>query len=238
MINHILLKDTIYRIEKKQVQKDTDWCRKEKSDLEELQKSWEELEVLRKKYLESKTYQVCGICHSRLHFNVKKRNKCWDCYLENRKRIKDKEKNSDSMNFTERLNFNEIKGEYPEPNEEEKKQIELNNHLKTLPQKIEKKESEIEKLKKKMEEKIIWQKQISEEKDFNLIKSIDTNRKFVEHPNIELRFFKHNKKDEWENILDKLNSEIQAKYPQAVFVGKNKENIKQNFIYELEMSSR
>jgi hypothetical protein len=237
MINHILLKSDIYRIEEKQVQKDINWCKKEKSDLEELQKNWEELEILRKKYLEGNTYQVCGDCGSRLHFNAKNRNMCWNCYLDALKRIEDKERNLNGMSFVERMNFNEARGEYSEPNEEEKKQIELNNQIKILPREIKERETKIEELKKKMEEETIWQKQISEERDFTLIKSVDTNKKFVEHPNIELRFFKHNRKDEWERILDKLNSDIQAKYPRAVFVGKNQEKGKQNFIYELEKTN-
>ncbi|CAJ0851549.1 787_t:CDS:2 [Entrophospora sp. SA101] len=145
MASHILLKDTIYRIEKKQ----------EKSDLEELQKEWEELEVLRKKYLEGNTYLGCGSCHSRLHFNAKNSNNCWDCYLEIINRIRIRERNIGNMSFVERMNFNEAKRGYSEPNEEEKKQIELNNRLKILPQEIEEKETKIEELKKKIEEKTI-----------------------------------------------------------------------------------
>ncbi|CAJ0761339.1 15541_t:CDS:2 [Entrophospora sp. SA101] len=128
---------------------------KEKSDLEELQKEWEELEVLRKKYLEGNTYLGCGSCHSRLHFNAKNSNNCWDCYLEIINRIRIRERNIGNMSFVERMNFNEAKRGYSEPNEEEKKQIELNNRLKILPQEIEEKETKIEELKKKIEEKTI-----------------------------------------------------------------------------------
>nr|CAG8439398.1 2936_t:CDS:2 [Entrophospora candida] len=65
------------------------------------------------------------------------------------------ERSFDSMSFVDRMSFNEAKRGYPEPNEEQKKEIELNNRLKTIPQEIRKKEIKIEGLKKKMEEKTI-----------------------------------------------------------------------------------
>jgi hypothetical protein len=75
MVKHIFLNNTIYRIEEKEVQKNSDWVEKEKKDLEKLEKELAEMEVLRNKYLTG-SYYVYGICESRLNFNVHNKNIC------------------------------------------------------------------------------------------------------------------------------------------------------------------
>ncbi|WNE41209.1 MAG: hypothetical protein mread185_000666 [Mycoplasmataceae bacterium] len=234
-ISHVLFNNTIYRIERKEVEKSKDWIDKEESDYKKLESELSKLSELKERYLTSSGL-ACGYCLKRKYFK-----NCWDCYLITLNRIKERERNFNSMdyadrikNFIEIMNFNETRLSYLEPNEEQKKEIELNELLKILPQKIEEKEDEIEKLKEKMKEKFIWQKQISEEKNFALIDSVDTNKKFIQHLSVEPRFFKYNKKDNWEKLLDKINEEIRDKYPQSVFVGENEEKAKKDYIYELE----
>ncbi|WNE39996.1 MAG: hypothetical protein GBAus27B_000063 [Mycoplasmataceae bacterium] len=234
-ISHILFNSTIYRIEKKEVEKSKNWIDKEKNDYKKLESELSELSELKERYLTSSGL-VCGSCLQRKYFK-----NCWDCYLRTLNRIKERERNYNSMgyadrikNFIEIMNFNEVRTSYPELNKEQKKEIELNELIKILPQKIEEKEDEIEELKEKIEQKFIWQKQISEEKNFDFINSVDTNKKFIQHHSVEPRFFSYNIKDEWERILDKINEEIQNKYPRSVFIGENEEKAKQDFIYELE----
>jgi hypothetical protein len=99
------------------------------------------------------------------------------------------------MNPLKIMRFNEDRKGYIEPTKEEKKEIELNNYLKILPQEIKEKETQIKNLKKIMEGNDILQSQISEEKDFYIANFIDTNIKFVQHSSIEPRFFKYNKID-------------------------------------------